>query len=430
MQSQPNNNLYIGVIAMKASESVKNYPSKLREITNYAVKSIKSICKNIGPREPGSENEQKAQEFIAAELNSCCDTVSIEEFPVHPNAFLGWIPICSILMSLAAILYNVRLSLFSLVLTVIAIVVVIFEFVLYREILDPFFKRKTSRNVIGIRKPSGELKRRIIISGHIDSSNEWTFSYLGGPKLLIGVMGFAIVGFVTSLVFSSIAIIRGHALSALGEKFLLIFGYVLLAFIPIYFIASFFRNGKRTVMGANDNLTGSLASVAVAKFMQENNIRFENTEIQILVTGSEEAGLRGAKDYCKRHCDENKELETVFCGLDTLKDLEHIAIYSKDLSGTVNNHAGVCLLMKKAASFAGFDLPFKTVTLGASDAAAVTQACIPAATLAAMDPAPARYYHTRLDTDDILNLKCIEVCINIMLETTFLYAENGLKYRY
>lgn len=415
---------------MKANESVQKYPSKLREITNYAVKAIKNICKNIGPREPGSENEQKAQEFIAGELNSCCDSVSIEEFPVHPNAFLGWIPICSILMALAAILYNSRLSFFALILTVIAIIVVIFEFVLYREILDPFFRRKTSRNVIGIRKPSGELKRRIIFSGHIDSSNEWTFSYLGGPKLLIGVIGCAIFGFVTSLVFSSIAILRGHGLSPLGENFLLIFGYILLAFIPIYIVASFFRNGKRTVMGANDNLTGSLASVAVAKFMQENNLRFENTEVQILITGSEEAGLRGAKDYCKKHGEETKALETVFCGVDTLKDIEHIAIYSKDLSGTVNNHSGVCLLMQKAASIAGMDLPFKTVTLGASDAAACSQAGIPAATLAAMDPAPARYYHTRLDTEDILDLKCIETGINVMLETAFLFAENGLKYRY
>ena len=415
---------------MKAHETVKNYPSKLRENTNYAIKAIKNICKNIGPRASGSESEKKAQEFVSEELKSSCDSVSTEEFIVHPNAFLGWIPLCSILMTTAAVLYNIRLSFFSLVLTIISIVFVVFEFVLYKEILDPFFKKKISSNVIGIRPPAGELKRRIIFSGHIDSSNEWTFAYLGGPTLLIGVIAFAIGGFVLNLVFSSIAIARGHGISPLEDKFLLVFGYILLAWIPIYIFASFFCNRKRTVMGANDNLTGALASVAVARFMQENNVRFENTEVRILVTGSEEAGLRGAKDYCKKHAEENKEIETVFCGVDTLKDLDYIAIYNLDLSGTVKNHASVCALMKQAGLNAGIDLPYKTISLGASDAASLTQAGVPAATLAAMDPAPARYYHTRLDTADILEVKSVEAGLNIMIETAFLYDEQGLKGNY
>ncbi len=415
---------------MQANQSIKNYPSKLRESTNYAVKNIKSICKNIGPRAPGSENEKNAQEFLAEELKKTCDTVTIEEFPVHPNAFLGWIPLCSLLMSIAAVLYNTRLSLIALALTMISIIVVIFEFVLYKEILDPFFKKKTSRNVIAIRNPSGELQKRIIFSGHVDSSNEWTFAYLGGPKLLIGVIGLAIFGFLISLVFSSIAVISGHSFLPLEKPLLLIFGYILLGFIPIYIFASFFKNSKRTVMGANDNLSGSLVSVAITRFMQDNDIRFENTEVRIIVTGSEEAGLRGAKDYCKKHLAESKEIDTVFLGTDTLKDLEYIAIYNKDLSGTVSNCSKACALLKKGGENAGIDLPYKTITLGASDSAAFSQAGISATTLAAMDPAPARYYHTRLDTADILDLKGIETGLNILVETAFLFDEQGLKESY
>ena len=48
---------------MKAQESVENYPSKLRESTNFAYRTIIKICREIGPRAPGSENEKKAQEF-------------------------------------------------------------------------------------------------------------------------------------------------------------------------------------------------------------------------------------------------------------------------------------------------------------------------------------------------------------------------------
>ena len=47
--------------------------------------------------------------------------------------------------------------------------------------------------------------------------------------------------------------------------------------------------------------------------------------------------------------------------------------------------------------------------------------------IAAMDPAPARYYHTRLDTHENLDLKTIEAGVDICLETVFLFDEKGLN---
>ncbi|NLX93790.1 MAG: M20/M25/M40 family metallo-hydrolase [Clostridiales bacterium] len=420
---------------MKAKESVKNYPSKLRESTNYTVKTIKNICKNIGPRAPGGDSEKKAQEFVSKELESCCDTVSIEEFSVHPKAFLSWVSICSYLMIVAAILFFFGLGVVSLAITLVCLSFVVGEFILYKEMLDPLFKKKTSRNVVGIRKPTGEVKRRIIFSGHIDSSQEWRFTHLGGAKLLTSVIVMAVVGFVIGLALPTIAIIKGQgfnpSLSMYGDdKFLKVLSFIFLGFIPLFFTFSFFINNKLTVIGAIDNLTGAIASVAVAKFMQANNIRFEHTEVRVLTTGSEEVGLRGAKAYSKRHLKECQEIETVFCNSDTLKDLDFIAIYDRDLSSTVQNDKRVCALIKQAGATAGIDLPYKPVFFGASDAAAISQAGLFAATLASMDPAPPRYYHTRRDTADILEPKSIEAGLNILLEAAFLYDEQGLKESY
>ena len=50
-----------------------------------------------------------------------------------------------------------------------------------------------------------------------------------------------------------------------------------------------------------------------------------------------------------------------------------------------------------------------------------------AASIAAMDPAPARYYHTRLDTADNLDIKTIEAVLGVALETAFLFDEKGLS---
>lgn len=60
-------------------------------------------------------------------------------------------------------------------------------------------------------------------------------------------------------------------------------------------------------MGANDNLTGCFISMAVVKYMQHHDIRFENTEVWVVLTGSEEAGtsrrkgvLQGAQGRARR----------------------------------------------------------------------------------------------------------------------------------
>ena len=419
---------------MKAQESVENYPSKLRESTNFAYRTIIKICREIGPRAPGSENEKKAQEFLADELGKTCDRVAIEDFPVHPAAFLSWVPLSALFLSLAAVAFNFGFAAISLVLVVLCYVMLIGEFVLYKPLLGPFFKKKTSHNVFGVRKAKGETKRRIVFCGHCDSSNEWRFTHLGGHVLLKFVLFTSLAAFVFGLVISIIAITRGYAfnftLFNADDKLLRVLGYIFLAFVPFFFFASFFENRKLTVIGANDNLTGSLATAAITRFMHDNDIRFENTEVCALISGSEEAGLRGAKAFCAKHDKMLKEVETVFCAVDTLKDLDHIAVYNRDMSGLVKHSEKACALLKKGGEIAGIDLPYQTVTLGSSDGAAATQAGLHATTLAAMDPLPARYYHTRRDTEEILDIKSIEVGINIMLETAFLFDEQGLKDSY
>ena len=412
---------------MKAQDSVKNYPSALREMTNFSVRGIKKICKDVGPRPAGSEQEHEAQKLMAAELDGACDKVEIEPFDVHPGAFLGWILTDGIMMIAAIVLFFFGMSAIALALCALSLIFAIVEFLLYKKLLDPFFPKKTSHNVVAVRKPKGEVRRRIIFSGHADSANEWRFTYYGGSKLLVPIIGLSFVGILLGLVLGIWAVAAGHAFSAADSGALNVMRYVFLAWIPILFTALFFENKKRPVMGANDDLTGCLISMAVVKYMQQHDIRFENTEVWVVLTGSEEAGLRGAKAFCKAHKNELSDVETVFVGLDTIRDYDFAAVYSRDLTGTVKNDACACALVKEAAKQTGLDLPYKSVFFGATDAAAVTQAGMKAVSVAAMDPAPAKYYHTRLDTADNLDIKTVEAVLGVALETAFLFDEKGLS---
>ena len=412
---------------MKAQDSVKNYPSALREMTNFSVRGIKKICKDVGPRPAGSEQEHEAQKLMAAELDGACDKVEIEPFDVHPGAFLGWILTDGIMTIAAIVLFFFGMSAIALALCALSLIFAIVEFLLYKKLLDPFFPKKTSHNVVAVRKPKGEVRRRIIFSGHADSANEWRFTYYGGSKLLVPIIGLSFVGILLGLVLGIWAVAAGHAFSAADSGALNVMRYVFLAWIPILFTALFFENKKRPVMGANDDLTGCFISMAVVKYMQQHDIRFENTEVWVVLTGSEEAGLRGAKAFCKAHKNELSDIETVFVGLDTIRDYDFAAVYSRDLTGTVKNDAGACALVKEAAKQTDLDLPYKSVFFGATDAAAVTQAGMKAVSVAAMDPAPAKYYHTRLDTADNLDIKTVEAVLGVALETAFLFDEKGLS---
>lgn len=423
---------------MKANESVKNYPSERRMYANYAARAIKKVCKEIGPRFSGTEAEKQSIEYMSEELKTCCDDVKIDSFSVHPKAFLGWIPMSGTLMIIASVLFFVAqfFEIAALFIATVAISAVclffgITEFAFYLETLDKFTPKKTSYNTYGIRKASGETKRRIIFAGHADSSMEWRFSYLGGPVLLIATLGGALLGLVYSLVAGIVVLIKSYTDPAFISSLAVdILSYIMLFFIIFFISAVFMYDKNRVVEGANDNLTGCFASIAVLKFMQDNDIRLENTEVVALCTGSEETGLRGAKDFCKKHADEFSDVETIFIALDTLRDYDYMGIYNKDMSGIVRNDPEVCRLMREAGNIAGLEnLPYRTITIGASDAAAVSRSknAIKAAAFAAMDPAPARYYHTRLDTHENLDLKTIEAGVGLCLETAFLYDEKGLN---
>lgn len=404
---------------------------------NYTARAIKKVCKEIGPRFAGSEEEKKGIEFMSEELKTCCDEVRTDSYTVHPKAFLGWIPLSVVLMILSSVLFFVAqyfeitpIFYVPAALSVISLFFIVTEFLFYKETLDAFLPKKTSHNTYGIRKASGETKRRIIFAGHADSSMEWRFTYYGGAKLVTFIVAASLVGVLFVLACGIFAAVKCSIDPEFVSSTVIdILSYIMLGFIVLFIAASFFYDKKRIVEGANDDLTGCFTSIAILKFMQDNNIRFENTEVVALCTGSEGIGLRGAKDFCEKHGKEFSDVETVFVALDTLRDYDFMAIYSKDMTGTVKNDPEVCNLIKAGGKLAGYDLPYKTVSLGATDAAAVSKSkcSIKAASFAAMDPAPARYYHTRLDTHENLDLKTIEACVDICLETAFLYDEKGLN---
>ena len=421
---------------MTARESINGYQSRLREYTNFAVRGIKKVCRECGPRPPCSPQEKKAQEMMQKDMETCCDEVRMESFRAAPAAFMLWIRVGVLAGLLSALAYNLGYAIVAVVLCTLEVLFIFLQFILYKQTIDWALPKKTSQNLIAVRKPAGEVKRRVILNGHADSSNEWTYTYLGykwfgKPVLLVPMIGSCFASVLFGLGVSIIALAQGAGwtgfsnLAARGSV-LNILGYVFAGLCVPLLSGLFFEQKKRPVMGANDDLSGCFTAMAAAKMMGDLDLRLENTELMVVCGGCEEIGLRGMKAFCKDHKGEFDDAETVFIGLDTMTDLEHIGIFCRDLNMTVKHDSAVCALLKQGARNAGHDVPYASLFFGSSDATAATQAGLRATLLAAMDPAPADYYHTRLDTEERLQPKTVEVCLDIVMETLYQFDKTGL----
>lgn len=388
----------------------------------YMVDEITHIIKTFEKRDPGSKGEKQACEYMADVLkNDCgCEKVQVESFKENPRSFYGWIYFTMSFVLLAIVLFFF-FPLASIVLIGVGFFLVLAQFGVYKKLLDPLFPEKTGHNVTAIKKCTGETKRRIVFNGHPDAAWEWPVNYaLGG----VGFEGHAIIcvlGAVYYLVLSVIQLITngltpeidlGSTLTkcALGG----------LVFVPFMIGLFWMVNYKRPVDGANDNLSGCYMGIAILKALKDEGIELENTEIAVVLTGSEEAGLRGAKAWCEAHKGEFDDVPTFIYSYDTIYDPKYLMVNYRDLNGTVKADKDVSDLFMEAAAELGVKCTKGMVPPlgGATDSAAFAQAGMRATGITGLNHKLESYYHTRRDTYDNMNegglADCFAVSVRVL----------------
>ncbi len=412
------------------------------ETQQFMKDGIRYVCENFKKRAPGSKSERDAQAYFKTELEKYADDVRMEDFKLHPHAFMGFIIIAVTFCFISIAMYwlfpsylypgSSKAELITAVippaLMLLSILMFLFEFLFYSEFVDFLFPKRVSRNVYAVRKPSGQTKRRIIFSGHADAANEWTFSLHGQLKTLAPIMCFSIVGMFFIFVVTLARLISTFRLGFVPEIETGIWkscGIIMFVFVPFLFLMYFFINWKVVVDGANDNLSACYVAMGVLKEMANNNFRFSDTEVCCLITGGEEAGLRGAKAFAKKHRQELKEIETVAITLDTMREIEQLQIYTQGCTGTVKDSEAVGDLLFEAGKNNGIEMKRASLYPGAVDAEGFSKYKIRACGFCGVDHNPKTYYHTREDTWTNISEDCINLSLDICLEAAKLYDSKG-----
>lgn len=389
---------------------------------SYITEEITHVCKNMKKRAPGSVGEHEAAGYMAGILkNKCgCKNVKIERFKEHPDSFYGYCMINSVLDVITCVGFLIH-PLISLIAGILTLLLFLFFFVLYKPVIDIFFPKKESVNVTAVRNSEKEVKRRIFLCGHIDAAWEFTLNYhFGGVIFEIPNVG-AFSGVTFYTVLSIISLCGAGAWTKTA-------GLCGLIFLPLFILAFFTYNPRQITDGANDNLTGCYMGIALLKEMERQGIRLENTEVGVLLTGSEEAGTRGAKAWSRMHKKDYGDVPTFILCLDTIHDPEFLAVNMRDLNSTVRADQKLAEAFLKAAEDINVPCKKSRVPLfgGSTDSAAFTQGGFRSVAVTGLNHKLEDYYHTRKDSYDNLNTEGIENCYKAVIRFVELIDEGML----
>ena len=394
------------------------------ERAEKVVAGAQTIIDACGGRAAGSAAETAAQAMLLAQMRAVPHATDAHEEPfrVAPHAFMAFEPVLAVCGVLAVACFWARAATAAWVLAHLGLAAAVLELGLYREFLDPLFPTRVSRNVL-VRIPPATtgttgttVRRRVIVGGHADSAYEWR---INPHRAVLWLAHVAQVGAAVVVAATTYAPgVRSRALLA-------VHGGCAACLLTALLNTAF----GRAVPGASDNLSGALAALELARHFAQDGARLAHTELVALVTGAEEAGLRGAKAFARTHAAElvGAGVETLFLGLETLAEPAALAVAHRELNGLVRcDERAVALVCRAARAVRATPLPRQAVYCGATDAAALAQLGVPAVTLEGMSPGPANYYHTRRDTVARMSRECIRDALLVASHAVRLFDADGL----
>jgi len=286
------------------------------KLVEYAADYIKQIIVKFGPRYGCSKAERDANLWTKEEIFAkFCDETHFEEFQTEVELYpQGLVKVCGVLATVALVFMPMGfgLAVIAAALVILGLVVFYTELFLMKRWIAFMFKKGTSSNAWGVVKPSGEVKFRVVLEGHVDSAKQMRMAEKENLTFTPLILGFVylfftiIMGVIKFLGF----VLPGDFIGTLAAwgpfqwSVLDWFYFVPIAFLfPcfVYLVRGF--TGDKIVPGASDNLSGVAVSAAVGKYFSEPAHRLKHVELIIGSMGSEESGDRGARDFVARHGD-------------------------------------------------------------------------------------------------------------------------------
>ena len=260
-----------------------------------AMEHVRYLAKTIGPRGSTTQNEALAARYAEEALCRAGLAPVTEPFTSarsawHPSALFTGLVLTSELLFLLAGRWG---AVAGLVLAAAALASMLQELAFRPNLLRKLLPKGQSQNVWVRLEPQGEVRRQVVLMGHLDShrtplafsTDRWVrlFSTLV-PAGLASVV-------VLILLFAAGALLPGAIWRWLSAPFALVVAGVFLLTLQADF--------SPYTEGANDNATGAGVVLSLATRLQAE--RLAHTAVWAVLSGCEEVGCYGADAFAAAH---------------------------------------------------------------------------------------------------------------------------------
>jgi len=365
---------------------------------------VSDIIEKFGPRKAGSEAETKAQHYLAGLLSEFCDRVNVEPFKEPLGAKFQSLRIFCVLFWVSLLMPSYNLH-GAFLLSSMNAFLFIGHFVMYRNWLDFAYPSSESRNVVGTVEPLGEVRRTVIISGHMDSTPEFIWWYwLKNWGIRLMVLGG--LSFVLLPVYYLIALVMD--LPVWDSPI----WWVFMASSPLA-LMFFFIHGKKVVDGAQDNLSGVAVACTVAKQLSVE--RLQHIRVKVVSFGAEETGLRGSSAFHLIHKGFLHATPHHIINLDGILDRDNMHLVTSEPSIPARHDKELNARLARVFEAHGMPTKSASIPVGATDASSFSRWGISATSIVGL-PMNRLHptYHTRLDTIECLDPVTLERTADII----------------
>jgi aminopeptidase YwaD len=408
------------MVGSRNKRSGLNFTRAASECLQY----VREIIQLYGPRYAGTKACRDSAVEIRDRLAPFCDEVSIEPFTFHSGAFIGFMKFLAVgysAYSLCALLGGYWLVP-AIAAYALCQVSSCGEFVLYREIFDPFYKKAKGFNVSGVIEPASEVKQQVIIAGHHDTASVFNFLVRFQKWYSVRIVSGLIYAGVTGL----LVVVWGvYFLAGLPDPFFVKYLRVAVLLNFIVAVQFFFFVGKKAVPGAGDNLIAAAIAWRLAKIFgsakRAGKPPLGSTRLVFLSTDAEEHGLRGARAYVKAHKRELLSVPTYVLNIDSLYTLNELRCLTSEMNGFLETSRPLAHECRRIAAELGYALSAVPIAFGggATDAAEFARIGVEATCFLGISTNYFReelVYHTMNDTVDAIDPRVVEAVLEIIYE--------------
>lgn len=366
---------------------------------------VEQLCQ-FPNRAIGSKQEEAVLSFISQQFDQ--KWVKKESF-YSPKTYISivWYLVLGIALGLICLNFS---TFIGLILVFLFVTMAMLYFNWYASPITKFPPRIKTHNLVINPPQNSNISKKLILMAHWDTA---PISILYRPELV----GNFRKSLKSNLIFMLFAQFLAISIFFVSNGFLLLLANILaFYFILQGFVSSidYFRMGHSN--GASDNATGVAAALVTAQQLWSKELK--NLQIELVITGAEEVGMLGAREYLQKHYQEFTS-ETFLINFDTLGhgDLKIITrtgswsdiVYENTLTTTAKN---IC----------ANETTFKNISIGAwhtgdFDSVWFQRAGIPSLTLAALDKqGKMPYIHRPTDTFEKLDFKPMQQSIDLAVK--------------